>query len=119
MAGAAAMIEAANSWGFTTRRSGRGNRLECRIFARRHDDDCGDHDPYGRLPAAAYWAADFSKGRLFLLLALIGSLVTGLSLLLDNVTTVVIFGPLIILMSSLRVTPIPFLLLQRCLIPVA
>ena len=42
---------------------------------------------------------------------MIGSLVTGLSLLLDNVTTVVIFGPLIILIcQSLRVTPIPFLL---------
>ena len=40
-----------------------------------------------------------------------GSLVTGLSLLLDNVTTVVIFGPLIILIcQSLRVSAIPFLL---------
>ena len=67
--------------------------------------------PTGGFQQLAYWAADFSKGRLFLLLALIGSLVTGLSLLLDNVTTVVIFGPLIILIcQSLRVTPIPFLL---------
>ena len=61
--------------------------------------------PTGGFQQLAYWAADFSKGRLFLLLALIGSLVTGLSLLLDNVTTVVIFGPLIILIcQSLRVT---------------
>ena len=59
----------------------------------------------------AYAIADFSKGRLFLLLALMGSLVTVLSLLLDNVTTVVIFGPLIILIcQSLKVSAIPFLL---------
>ncbi|MCG8415045.1 MAG: ArsB/NhaD family transporter [Pseudomonadales bacterium] len=67
--------------------------------------------PTGGFQQMAYWAADFSKGRLYLLLALIGSLVTGLSLLLDNVTTVVIFGPLIILIcQSLRVSAIPFLL---------
>lgn len=67
--------------------------------------------PTGGFQQLAYWTADFSKGRLFLLLALIGSLVTGLSLLLDNVTTVVIFGPLIILIcQSLRVSAIPFLL---------
>ena len=67
--------------------------------------------PTGGFQQLAYWAADFSKGRLYLLLALIGTLVTGLSLLLDNVTTVVIFGPLIILIcQSLRVSAIPFLL---------
>jgi len=48
---------------------------------------------------------------LFLLLVMMGSLVTILSLLLDNVTTVVIFGPLIILIcQTLEVSPIPFLL---------
>jgi len=67
--------------------------------------------PTGGFQQLAYWAADFSKGRLYLLLALIGTLVTVLSLLLDNVTTVVIFGPLIILIcQSLRVSAIPFLL---------
>ena len=67
--------------------------------------------PTGGFQQLAYMIADFSKGRLFLLLALMGSLVTGLSLLLDNVTTVVIFGPLIILIcQSLRVSAIPFLL---------
>jgi len=67
--------------------------------------------PTGGFQRLAYWCADFSKGRLFLLLALIGSLVTGLSLLLDNVTTVVIFGPLIILIcQALKVPAIPFLL---------
>ena len=66
--------------------------------------------PTGGFQRLAYWCADFSKGRLFFL-ALIGSLVTGLSLLLDNVTTVVIFGPLIILIcQALKVPAIPFLL---------
>ena len=37
-----------------------------------------------------------AKGRQFLLLAMIGTAVTVISLLLDNVTTVVIFGPLIV-----------------------
>ncbi|MCP5345390.1 MAG: arsenic transporter [Pseudomonadales bacterium] len=67
--------------------------------------------PTGGFQQMAYAIADFSKGRLFLLLALMGTLVTGLSLLLDNVTTVVIFGPLIILIcQSLRVSAIPMLL---------
>jgi Na+/H+ antiporter NhaD/arsenite permease-like protein len=67
--------------------------------------------PTGGFQQLAYKIADFSKGRLFLLLALMGTLVTVLSLLLDNVTTVVIFGPLIILIcKSLRVSAIPFLL---------
>ena len=35
----------------------------------------------------------FAKGRQFLLMAIMGTAVTVLSLLLDNVTTVVIFGP--------------------------
>ena len=38
----------------------------------------------------------FAKGRQFLLMAIMGTAVTLLSLLLDNVTTVVIFGPLIV-----------------------
>ena len=67
--------------------------------------------PTGGFQQLAYAIADYSKGRLFLLMALMGTLVTGLSLLLDNVTTVVIFGPLIILIcQSLRVSAIPFLL---------
>ena len=67
--------------------------------------------PTGGFQALAYKIADFSKGRLFMLMALMGTLVTVLSLLLDNVTTVVIFGPLIILIcQSLKVSTIPFLL---------
>jgi Na+/H+ antiporter NhaD/arsenite permease-like protein len=46
-----------------------------------------------------------------MLIALLGTAVTVLSLLLDNVTTVVIFGPLIVLIArSLKVSPVPFLL---------
>ncbi|MDA0929573.1 MAG: SLC13 family permease, partial [Proteobacteria bacterium] len=67
--------------------------------------------PTGGFQQLAYAIANFSKGRQYLLLVMMGSLVTVLSLLLDNVTTVVIFGPLIILISqSLKVSPIPYLL---------
>lgn len=67
--------------------------------------------PTGGFQQLAYKIAELSKGRLFLLLAMLGSVVTFLSLLLDNVTTVVIFGPLIILIcQSLQVNPIPYLL---------
>lgn len=67
--------------------------------------------PTGGFQAIAYWAARVSKGRLFFLLVLMGSAVTFLSLLLDNVTTVVIFGPLIVLIcQALRVSPVPILL---------
>ena len=67
--------------------------------------------PTGGFQALAYRIADYSKGRLFFLMVMLGTLVTVLSLLLDNVTTVVIFGPLIILICrTIKVNPIPFLL---------
>jgi Na+/H+ antiporter NhaD/arsenite permease-like protein len=67
--------------------------------------------PTGGFEAMANFMARVSKGRQFMLMVLLGSAVTVLSLLLDNVTTVVIFGPLIILIArSMKVTPIPFLL---------
>ena len=67
--------------------------------------------PTGGFQALAYRLADLSKGRLYLLLVMIGTAVTVISLLLDNVTTVVIFGPLIVLITrALGVSPIPFLL---------
>ena len=53
----------------------------------------------------------FAKGRQFLLMTILGTAVTLLSLLLDNVTTVVIFGPLIILIAQkMKVSPIPYLM---------
>jgi len=67
--------------------------------------------PTGGFEALAFKIADLSKGRLFLLLVLMGTAVAVISLMLDNVTTVVIFGPLIILICrSLSVNPIPYLL---------
>lgn len=67
--------------------------------------------PTGGFESIAYFIAKVSKGRLFLLMVLLGTAVTVLSLLLDNVTTVVIFGPLIVLIcQALQVSPIPFLL---------
>ena len=67
--------------------------------------------PTGGFEAMANFMARISKGRQFMLMVLLGASVTGLSLLLDNVTTVVIFGPLIILIArAMKVTPIPFLL---------
>jgi len=67
--------------------------------------------PTGGFQALAYRIADLSKGRLFLLMVMMGTAVTVISLLLDNVTTVVIFGPLIILIcNAIKVNPIPYLL---------
>jgi Na+/H+ antiporter NhaD/arsenite permease-like protein len=67
--------------------------------------------PTGGFQYLAYKIADICNGRLFFMMALMGTLVTALSLLLDNVTTVVIFGPLIILIcKSMKVTPVPYLL---------
>ena len=48
--------------------------------------------PTGGFEAMANYMARVARGRQFLLLFLIGTAVTGLSLLLDNVTTVVIFA---------------------------
>ncbi len=67
--------------------------------------------PTGGFQWIAYKIAAMSKGRLYLMLAMLGTAVTVLSLLLDNVTTVVIFGPLIILIArAMKVSPIPYLL---------
>jgi len=67
--------------------------------------------PTGGFESIAYKIARLSKGRLFILMALMGTAVAVISLMLDNVTTVVIFGPIIVLISSaLKVNPIPYLL---------
>ena len=67
--------------------------------------------PTGGFQVLAYRLADMSRGRLFILMTMIGTAVTVISLLLDNVTTVVIFGPLIVLIcQALKVNPIPYLL---------
>ncbi len=67
--------------------------------------------PTGGFEAMASYLAGVSRGRQYLLLVLLGSAVTLLSLLLDNVTTVVIFGPLIIMIArAMKVSPIPYLM---------
>jgi Na+/H+ antiporter NhaD/arsenite permease-like protein len=67
--------------------------------------------PTGGFQSLAYRIADLSRGRQFMLMAMLGTAVTGISLLLDNVTTVVIFGPLIVLIcQALKVSPVPYLL---------
>ena len=67
--------------------------------------------PTGGFEALANYLGRLSGGRQFKLLVLLGTAVTVLSLLLDNVTTVVIFGPLIIIIArSMKVSPIPYLM---------
>ncbi len=67
--------------------------------------------PTGGFNWMAYKIAALSRGRLYLMLVMLGTAVTVLSLLLDNVTTVVIFGPLIILIAQAqKISPIPYLL---------
>lgn len=67
--------------------------------------------PTGGFHIIAYNVAHYSQGRLFLLMVLIGFAVSLFSLMLDNVTTVVIFGPLIVLITqALKVSPIPYLI---------
>jgi Na+/H+ antiporter NhaD/arsenite permease-like protein len=59
---------------------------------------------------AQYLAKLGSKSQ-FTLMILLGTAVTVISLLLDNVTTVIIFGPLIIMITrSMGVSPVPYLL---------
>jgi Na+/H+ antiporter NhaD/arsenite permease-like protein len=65
----------------------------------------------GGFEVLAYEIGRFAKGRQFLMLAMIGTAVTVISLLLDNVTTVVIFGPLIVLIcQKMKVSAIPYLM---------
>ncbi|MCB1751392.1 MAG: arsenic transporter [Gammaproteobacteria bacterium] len=67
--------------------------------------------PTGGFEALAAGLTRISRGRQFLLMALLGTAVTFISLILDNVTTVVIFGPLIVMIAqSLEVSPIPYLM---------
>jgi Na+/H+ antiporter NhaD/arsenite permease-like protein len=67
--------------------------------------------PTGGFNALASSLARLSGGRPFVMLALLGTAVTVISLLLDNVTTVVIFGPLIILIArAMGISPIPTLM---------
>ena len=59
----------------------------------------------------AQYLARLSGGSQLKLLILLGTVVTVISLLIDNVTTVIIFGPLIIMICrSMGISPVPYLL---------
>ncbi len=59
----------------------------------------------------AQYLARLSGGSQLKLLILLGAVVTVISLLIDNVTTVIIFGPLIIMICrSMGISPVPYLL---------
>ena len=65
----------------------------------------------GGFEVLAFRIGKFARGRQFLLLAMLGTAVTVISLLLDNVTTVVIFGPLIVLIcQKMKVNAIAYLM---------
>lgn len=65
----------------------------------------------GGFDRLAQYLAKLSGGSQLRLMIFLGTAVTVISLLLDNVTTVIIFGPLIIMICrSMRVSPIPYLL---------
>ena len=59
----------------------------------------------------AQYLARISGGSQLKLLILLGTVVAVISLLIDNVTTVIIFGPLIIMICrSMGISPVPYLL---------
>lgn len=59
----------------------------------------------------ALYLAKLSGGSQFRLIIFLGTAVTVISLLLDNVTTVIIFGPLIIMICrNMGVSPVPYLI---------
>ncbi len=72
--------------------------------------------PTGFFEYIAIRAARISRGNPFSLLILLGAVTTVLSMILDNVTTVVLIAPVTILVSEiLGVSPIPFLVAEAIL----
>lgn len=73
-------------------------------------------EPTGFFQFLAVWAGRISRGRPFLLLVLLGSVTTALSMVLDNVTTVVLIAPITILICEvLGVSATPYLLSEALL----
>ena len=67
--------------------------------------------PTGGFQAMAFWIARVARGRQIYLLVMLGTAVTVFSLLLDNVTTVIVFGPLILIICQiLHISPLPYLM---------
>lgn len=72
--------------------------------------------PTGAFEALAVRAAQLSRGRPAILLVALGSVTTLLSMLLDNVTTVVLIVPLTVLICEiLAISPTPFLIAEALL----
>jgi Na+/H+ antiporter NhaD/arsenite permease-like protein len=72
--------------------------------------------PTGSFEYLAMWAGRASRGRPFLLLALLGLVTSVVSMFLDNVTTVVVIAPVtVVLCEMLDVHPAPFLLSEAVL----
>lgn len=73
-------------------------------------------EPTGFFQFLAVWAGRVSQGRPFLLLVLLGSVTTVLSMVLDNVTTVVLIAPITILICEvLGISATPYLLSEALL----
>lgn len=73
-------------------------------------------EPTGFFQYLAALAAHWSRGRMVPLLVLLGLVTTLVSMILDNVTTVVLIAPVTILISEiLGVSPVPFLMAEALL----
>lgn len=67
--------------------------------------------PTGGFQAIAYWIARTCGGRSFLLMVMMGTSIAVLSMFLNNLTTVVVFAPLIVLICQvIGISPLPHLL---------
>lgn len=72
--------------------------------------------PTGAFEYLAARAAKLSKGNPFALLILLGTITTLLSMVLDNVTTVVLIAPVTVLITEiLGISPVPFLISEAVL----
>jgi Na+/H+ antiporter NhaD/arsenite permease-like protein len=72
--------------------------------------------PTGAFEFLATSAAKLSRGRPIVLLLLLGGITSVLSMLLDNVTTIVLIAPVTILITEiLGLSPIPFLIAEALL----
>lgn len=73
-------------------------------------------EPTGFFQFLAVWSARLSKGRPVRLMVLLGTVTTILSMVLDNVTTVVLIAPVTVLICEiLGLNPIPYLLAEALL----
>ena len=72
--------------------------------------------PTGLLEALAAWTAKLSGGKPALLLVMLGAVTAGLSMMLPNVTVIVLIAPLTILVAEvLAISPVPLLVAEAVL----